>query len=62
MSQPRIHSEGCYTHSNDHPDARAIFFEREVYSKRKIGDFVSILDGLSRAVKVADILKPALEE
>lgn len=57
----RIHSQGCQTKLKDQPDSRAIFFEHVMYSKRKIGDFVSILDGLRLSFKVLEIFNPALE-
>lgn len=41
----RIHSQGSAVRSRNHPESRAIFFEEAIYSKRKISDFLSALDG-----------------
>lgn len=57
----RIHSQGCHAKSKDHPDSRAIFFEHMVYSKRKIADFTSVLDGLRISLKILEIFSEALE-
>ena len=57
----RIRSQGSHPASEDHPDAKAIYFEKVVYNKRKIADFISILAGLRVWLKVVDVFKPLLE-
>ena len=45
----KIHSAGDAVKSKSHPDSRAVFFENHIYSKRKIMDLLSCLDGLKRS-------------
>ncbi|CAI9720918.1 mismatch repair Msh6 [Octopus vulgaris] len=51
----RIHALGLSNRSNEHPDNRAILYESVTYSKRKIEDFISALEGFKVAQK---IIKP----
>ena len=44
----KIHSAGDAIKSKNHPDSRAVFFENHIYSKRKILDLLSCLDGLKK--------------
>jgi len=44
----KIHAEGDSSKSKNHPDSRAIFFENDKYSKRKILDLLSCLDGFKK--------------
>ena len=44
----KIHSAGDAVKSRNHPDSRAVFFENHIYSKRKIMDLLSCLDGLKK--------------
>ena len=55
----RIHTLGSATRSKDHPDGRAIFYEDATYSKRKISDFTSTLDGFQSALRVLATFDPA---
>ena len=57
----RIHGQGCHSQARDHPDSRAIFFEHLTYSKRKITDFISLLDGLRGALKVIRMFNQEFE-
>lgn len=41
----KIHVQGNAKRSKNHPDSRAIFFDAQVYSKKKITDFISVLKG-----------------
>jgi DNA mismatch repair protein MSH6 len=36
--------------SKDHPDSRAILYEEKTYSKRKVLDFISLLNGFEAAL------------
>ena len=53
----RIHTLGLSRHNTDHPDSRAIMFESETYSKRKIDSFLSVIDGFTTALRVVDLFK-----
>ncbi|XP_072027536.1 DNA mismatch repair protein Msh6-like [Amphiura filiformis] len=55
----KIHTLGSARRSKDHPDSRAIFFEDTTYSKRKIVDFITALDGFKSAMLITDQLKDA---
>ena len=48
----RIHTLGSASRNANHPDGRAIFFEEVTYSKRKIEEFLSLLDGFKSANKM----------
>lgn len=50
----RIHAQGNYAKGHNHPDARAIMYESKTYSKRKIQDFISALEGFEQALKIVD--------
>ncbi|MED6287082.1 DNA mismatch repair protein msh6 [Characodon lateralis] len=41
----KIHSIGTPLKGQDHPDSRAVLYEEVTYSKRKIADFLSALEG-----------------
>lgn len=51
----KIHQIGNV--NKNHPDARAIMYEQDTYSKRKIEDFITILNGFSTAAKLLNSLK-----
>ncbi len=46
---------GSTVRSQDHPDGRAIFYEETTYSKRKISDFISVLDGLQSSLAIPKV-------
>ena len=50
----KIHSQGSAKRAKSHPDSRAILFESDVYSKRKIVDFLSVLDGFKQSMKIVE--------
>ena len=50
----KIHSAGDAAKSKNHPDSRAVFFENQIYSKRKILDLLSCLDGLKKCSSMLD--------
>ncbi|XP_048793055.1 DNA mismatch repair protein Msh6 isoform X2 [Lagopus muta] len=54
----KIHSIGSPLKSQNHPDSRAIFYEEIKYSKKKIADFLSALEGF----KVMNEIVDAMEE
>ncbi|XP_048728354.2 DNA mismatch repair protein Msh6-like isoform X2 [Ostrea edulis] len=49
----KFHSLGSAARSKKHPDSRAIFFDEAKYSKKKIEDFLSTIEGFKVAQKVA---------
>ncbi|KAK6489333.1 DNA mismatch repair protein Msh6-like isoform X1 [Huso huso] len=57
----KIHSLGSTLKSQDHPDSRAILYEEVTYSKRKIADFLSALEGFKIMLEVTSIIQPSVE-
>lgn len=52
----RIHLLGNPARAKDHPDSRAILYEEKTYSKNKIHDFVTTLNGFESAIRICDML------
>lgn len=57
----KIHSIGTLK-GQDHPDGRAVLYEEVTYSKRKIADFLSALDGFRTMQEIISILNPVSAE
>ncbi|XP_076831601.1 DNA mismatch repair protein Msh6 [Brachyhypopomus gauderio] len=57
----KIHSMGTLKGQN-HPDSRAILYEEVVYSKRKIADFLSALEGFKAIQEIIFLMEPVSEE
>ncbi|XP_060781318.1 DNA mismatch repair protein Msh6 isoform X2 [Neoarius graeffei] len=53
----KIHSMGTPLKGQDHPDSRAILYEEIAYSKRKIADFLSALEGFGTIQEVMSIME-----
>lgn len=53
----RIHSQGSNGIKEAHPETRAILFEEKTYSKRKIIDFISAINGFKTAQKIINFFK-----
>jgi DNA mismatch repair protein MSH6 len=51
----KIHQLGNV--GKDHPDTRAIMYENDTYSKKKVEDFISLLNGFSASAKLLNSLK-----
>lgn len=51
----KVHALGNLKRSKQHPDARAIFYEEKTYSKRKVLDFASVLNGFTAALKLVNL-------
>ncbi|KAF9416391.1 hypothetical protein HW555_006238 [Spodoptera exigua] len=51
----KVHALGNLKRSKQHPDSRAIFYEEKSYSKRKVLDFISVLNGFTAALKLVDL-------
>ncbi|OXB82828.1 UNVERIFIED_CONTAM: hypothetical protein H355_010398 [Colinus virginianus] len=53
----KIHSIGSPLKSQNHPDSRAIFYEEIKYSKKKIADFLSALEGFKVMNEIVDAME-----
>ncbi|XP_003699487.2 DNA mismatch repair protein Msh6 [Megachile rotundata] len=53
----KIHAQGNAARLNNHPDGRAIMFEGQTYSKRKILDFTTTLNGFEEALKIVALFE-----
>ncbi|CAK1593977.1 unnamed protein product [Parnassius mnemosyne] len=51
----KVHALGNLKRAQNHPDARAIFYEEKTYSKRKVLDFISVLQGFTAVLKLVDL-------
>lgn len=50
----QIHSQSSLKRATNHPDSRAILFEEQIYRKRRIGNFLAILQGLERSCEIIE--------
>lgn len=55
----KIHGIGTPLKGQDHPDSRAVLYEEVTYSKRKIADFLSALEGFKTMQEIVSLLAPA---
>lgn len=55
----KIHSIGTPLKGQDHPDSRAVLYEEVTYSKRKIADFLSALEGFKTMQEIINVLSAA---
>ncbi|XP_036429508.1 DNA mismatch repair protein Msh6 [Colossoma macropomum] len=53
----KIHSMGTPLKGQDHPDSRAVLYEEIVYSKRKIADFLSALEGFKAMREIVSLME-----
>lgn len=58
----KIHSIGTPLKGQDHPDSRAVLYEEVTYSKRKIADFLSTLEGFKTMQEIVSVLAPVSHE
>uniref|UniRef100_A0A8D0LCA5 DNA mismatch repair protein n=1 Tax=Sphenodon punctatus TaxID=8508 RepID=A0A8D0LCA5_SPHPU len=58
----KIHGIGSSLKTQNHPDTRAIFYEEIRYSKKKIADFLSALEGFKVMCEVIAIMEEAADE
>ncbi|XP_047458694.1 DNA mismatch repair protein Msh6 isoform X2 [Mugil cephalus] len=54
----KIHSIGTPLKGQDHPDGRAVLYEEVTYSKRKIADFLSALEGFKTMREIISAFAP----
>ncbi|XP_056903128.1 DNA mismatch repair protein Msh6 isoform X2 [Takifugu flavidus] len=52
----KIHGIGTPLKGQDHPDSRAVLYEEVTYSKRKIADFLSALEGFKTMQEIISVL------
>nr|XP_023676866.1 DNA mismatch repair protein Msh6 [Paramormyrops kingsleyae] len=57
----KIHSMGTPLKNKDHPDSRAVLYEEITYSKRKIADFLSALEGFKTMQQIVSAMEPVAE-
>lgn len=57
----KIHSIGTLK-GQDHPDGRAVLYEEVTYSKRKIADFLSALEGFQTMQEIVCVFTPLSSE
>lgn len=58
----KIHSIGTPLKGQDHPDSRAVLYEDVTYSKRKITDFLSALEGFKTMQEIVSVVAPVSDE
>ncbi|KAM3932484.1 DNA mismatch repair protein Msh6 [Leptodactylus fuscus] len=58
----KIHSIGSPLKSQNHPDSRAVMYEETTYSKKKIADFLSALEGFKVMREVLTIMEDAIDD
>ncbi|XP_077437826.1 DNA mismatch repair protein Msh6 [Vanacampus margaritifer] len=51
----KIHGIGTPLKGQDHPDSRAVLYEEVTYSKRKIADFLSALEGFQTMQEIVNV-------
>jgi DNA mismatch repair protein MSH6 len=52
----RIYMLGSDAKDENHPDSRAILFESVTYNKRKIKDFISLLNGFKNCLDIVELV------
>uniref|UniRef100_A0A2K5HH18 DNA mismatch repair protein n=2 Tax=Colobus angolensis palliatus TaxID=336983 RepID=A0A2K5HH18_COLAP len=57
----KIHNVGSPLKSQNHPDSRAIMYEETTYSKKKIIDFLSALEGFKVMCKIIGIMEEVID-
>ncbi|XP_056424046.1 DNA mismatch repair protein Msh6 isoform X2 [Hyla sarda] len=58
----KIHSIGSPLKSQNHPDSRAVMYEETTYSKKKIADFLSALEGFRVMREVIMIMEDVVDD
>ena len=53
----KIHTAGDMKRNQTHPDSRAVMFDMNVYSKRKIMDLLICLDGFKKSMEIMRLLQ-----
>ncbi|KAK1333091.1 hypothetical protein QTO34_006625 [Cnephaeus nilssonii] len=58
----KIHNVGSPLKSQNHPDSRAIMYEETTYSKKKIIDFLSALEGFKVICKIIGTMEEVIDD
>ncbi|XP_060219314.1 DNA mismatch repair protein Msh6 isoform X2 [Meriones unguiculatus] len=58
----KIHNVGSPLKSKNHPDSRAIMYEETTYSKKKIIDFLSALEGFKVMCKIIGLMEGVADD
>nr|XP_048272199.1 DNA mismatch repair protein Msh6 isoform X3 [Myodes glareolus] len=58
----KIHNIGSPLKSQNHPDSRAIMYEETTYSKKKIIDFLSALEGFKVMCKIIGLMEDVADD
>ncbi|XP_077138552.1 DNA mismatch repair protein Msh6 [Ranitomeya variabilis] len=58
----KIHSIGSPLKSQNHPDSRAVMYEETTYSKKKIADFLSALEGFKVMREVVMTMEDVVDD
>uniref|UniRef100_A0A5F9D056 DNA mismatch repair protein n=1 Tax=Oryctolagus cuniculus TaxID=9986 RepID=A0A5F9D056_RABIT len=58
----KIHNVGSPLKSQNHPDSRAIMYEETTYSKKKIIDFLSALEGFKTMCKIVEVVEDVVDD
>ncbi|XP_049640295.1 DNA mismatch repair protein Msh6 isoform X2 [Suncus etruscus] len=58
----KIHTVGSPLKNQNHPDSRAIMYEETTYSKKKIIDFLSALEGFKSVCKIIEIMEDSIDD
>ncbi|XP_054978282.1 DNA mismatch repair protein Msh6 isoform X2 [Sorex araneus] len=58
----KIHNVGSPLKSQNHPDSRAVMYEETTYSKKKIIDFLSALEGFKIVCKIVGIMEDTVDD
>ncbi|XP_075060208.1 DNA mismatch repair protein Msh6 [Mixophyes fleayi] len=58
----KIHSIGSPLKSQNHPDSRAVMYEETTYSKKKIADFLSTLEGFKVMCEVITTMEDVVDD
>jgi len=53
----KIHTVGDLKRNSSHPDSRAVMFEGNIYSKRKIMDLLTCLDGFKQSMEIITLFQ-----
>uniref|UniRef100_A0AC35TLD1 DNA mismatch repair protein n=1 Tax=Rhabditophanes sp. KR3021 TaxID=114890 RepID=A0AC35TLD1_9BILA len=51
------HTSSLNYRVDQHPDGRAMFFDAKIYNKRRIKDFIRLVNGFKKIVQIVDIIK-----
>lgn len=52
----KFHTLSSIHYTKDHPNARAVLFDINIYNKRKINDFLSAINGFKQTLSIVEML------